>query len=160
MSFKFGTRYRRVFLCMFCLALVQFFLARSVADDAAQKLILLGIGNGKTSLGHDMSFRLYKSSDGTTGRVELARCGSLQAAQRQIEEWMKLATAIKGREHYDDETSHGFNDRILAEWKSSADQGATLVIIIRRDKLSCYHIESPSLEVAKQIEKLIDLPTR
>ena len=158
MSFKFGTQYRGAFLCMFCLALVHFFLARAVADDAAQKLILLGIGNGKTSLGHDMSFRLYKSSDGTTGRVELARCGSLQAAQRQMEEWTKLATEIKSREHYDDESSHGFNDRILAEWKSSTDRGATLVIIIRRDNFICYHIVSTSRQVAKQIEQLIDLP--
>ncbi|MGA8672035.1 MAG: hypothetical protein WB679_19305 [Terracidiphilus sp.] len=156
MSSKFGSRYRGAFLCMFCLALVQVFLSRAVADDAAQELILFGIGNGKTSLGHDMSFRDYKSSDGTTGRVELARCGSLQAAQRQIGEWTKLATAIKGREHYDDESNHGFNDRILAEWKSSTDQGSTLVIIIRRDKLTWYHIVSPSKQVAKQIEQLID----
>jgi hypothetical protein len=135
---------------------VQFFLARAIADDAAQRLILLGIGNGKTSLGHDMSFRLYKSSDGTTGRVEIARCGYLKAAEKQIDEWIKLATAINSREHYDDESSHGFNDRILPEWKSSTDQGATLVVIIRRDRLSCYHFESPSMQVAKQIEQLID----
>lgn len=157
MSSKFGSRYRSAFLCIFCLAQVQFLLPRVIADDAPQKLILLGIGNGKTSLGYDMSFRLYKAPDGTTGRVELARCGSLQAAQRQIEEWTKLATAIKAREHYDDEnSSHGFNDRILAEWKSPTDPGATLVIIIRRDKFSCYRIESRSIQVARQIEQLID----
>jgi hypothetical protein len=88
--------------------------------------------------------------------VEFTTFSSLHAAQRQIEEWIKLATAIKGREHYDDESSHGFNDRILAEWKSSTGRGATLVIIIRRDKFRCYHIVSPSRQVAKQIEQLID----
>jgi hypothetical protein len=68
MSFKFGSRYRGAFLCMFCVGLVQFFLARAVADDATQELVLASVGNGKTSLGHDISFRLYKASDGTTGR--------------------------------------------------------------------------------------------
>jgi hypothetical protein len=156
MSSEFGSRYRGAFLCMFCFGLVQFFLARAVADDAAQKLALVEVGNGKTSLGHDISFRVYKASDGTTGRVDFATFGSLQAAQKQIEEWIKLATAIKVREHYEDESSHGFNDRILAEWKSSADQGTTLAVIIRRDRFSCYHVESPSMQVAKQIEQLID----
>src|SRR6202034_1599531 len=115
-------------------------LARAVADDAAQKLVLVVLGNEKTSLGHDIPFRVYKAPDGTTGRVDFETFGSVQAAEKQIEEWIKLSGAIKGRGHYDDESSHGFNDRILTERKSSTDQGATkLVVILRRDKFSCYH---------------------
>ncbi len=156
MSSKLGSQYRGAFLCLFCLGLVQFVLSQAVAGDAAQKLVLLGVGDGKTTLGHDASFHLYKASDGTTGRVDFLTLNSLQAAQEQIEAWTKLATALKSREHYDDESGHAFNDRILAEWKSSKDPGATQVIIIRRDRLRCYYIESPSMQVAKQIEQLID----
>lgn len=156
MSSEFGFHCRCAVLCLLCLGLVQIILAQGAADDPAQKLVLLGVGDGKTTLGYDASFHLYKASDGTTGRVDFLTLNSLQAAQEQIEAWAKLATAIKSRQHYDDESGHAFNDRIVAEWKSSKDPTSKLTLIIRRDRLRCYYIESPSARVAEQIEQLID----
>jgi hypothetical protein len=101
-----------------------------------------------------ISFRLYKTSDGGTGGVDFATFGTLQAARQQIEEWIKLATLIKSREPYDDESSHGFKDRILAEWKLSSDQKTAFVTIIKRYKSRCYHIQGSSIQVANQIEEL------
>ena len=155
MSSKFRSQYRGAVLCIFCLGLAQIAFSQAAADDAGQKLTLLAMGEATTSLGHHASFHVYKASDGTTGRVDFLPLNSLQAAQEQIEAWTKLATAIESREHYDEESGHAFNDRIVAEWKSSSDPGTTLFIIIRRDKFSCYYIVSPSMQVAKQIELLI-----
>jgi hypothetical protein len=156
MSSIFGSQYRRPFLFICFLGLAQLISAQAVASDVAQKLVLVQVGNGKTAFGHDVSIRLYKATDGVTGRVEFVTLDSLQAAQEQIEDWIRLATAIKSREHYDDEGTHGFNDRILAEWRSPTHQGVTIVVIIRRDGLSCYHIESSSMQIAEQIEQMID----
>jgi len=155
MSSKFSSRLRDAVLCLLCLGLVQIVFAQALADDATQKLTLLEVGNAKTSLGHDASFHVYKASDGTTGRVDFLPLNSVKAAQEQFEAWTKFATAIKSREHYDDQSGHAFNDRIVAEWKSSSDPETTQFIIIRRDKFSCYLIASPSMQVAKQIEQLI-----
>jgi hypothetical protein len=127
----------------------------SYQNKTPQTLTLEVIGNGKTSDGHDMVFRSYSSSDGASGMVKYAGFDSLQSAQRQIEEWVKTVTVITSREQHEEKKDQPISDRIVAEWKSPKESKVTTFIIIRRDSLICYYIMSPSVEIANEIEQLI-----
>jgi hypothetical protein len=78
----------------------------------------------------------------------------LEPAELQIEEWVKAARTVTGREHNQTKGDQLISDRILAVAdvpKSDTKEFA----IIRRDYLNCYLIEAASLQVALQVEGLI-----
>lgn len=91
----------------------------------------------------------------TAQRPELfTRNCLLSKAQQLVKEWLKLVTKIESREH---DTKRGqlvVSDPIVARRKVvKSTNGESL--LIRRDGLSCYLIESSSLQVALQVEDTI-----
>jgi hypothetical protein len=86
----------------------------------------------------------------------MAEFHSLVAAQQQIAEWIKGANEITCREQHQNSGDQRISDRIFAQAISKTDLKTKIFLIIRRDGLDCYLIESSSIQVAKQIEDLID----
>jgi hypothetical protein len=156
-AFEFRSQFRRAipFLVCLTLVLIPFAQGEPLQDEAKKALTLKTIGHGKTADGHVFAFRDYSSDDGTMGRVIYTDFDSLQAAQRQIEEWIKTENIITGREQHEENSGQPISDRVLAEWKSPTEPVATVFVIIRRDSLNCYLITSSSMEVAKRIEQTI-----
>src|SRR3954468_4563631 len=121
--------------------------AKAEHSPASQALKLDTMGDVILPGGHHGGFRIYSAADGTTARIVYAQLPSFQDAQQLIKEWLKLATKIEIREH---DTKRGqlvVSDRIVARRKvvkSTAGES----LLIRRDGLSCYLIESPSLKMA------------
>lgn len=119
------------------------------------ELKLVQIGNGKTKSGVKTGFRVYEAPNGNQGRVVYVKFDSFQAAQQQIENWAKLpSVSFTSREH--DQYRYGVvvSDRILAVGKLPGSHKKEF-LIIRRDDLRCFLIESASLQVVGQIEDLI-----
>lgn len=112
------------------------------------------VGGGKLSNGHPFDFRSYVRSDGTNGIIIMAHFSSPQDAQRQITDWLNRAQRVTKREHDIKKGQQSISDRIeglMPDPKS----GKLDFIIIRRDDLNCYLIQSLSSEVAMQVEDLI-----
>jgi hypothetical protein len=118
-------------------------------------LKLVTIGNGKTKSGVNTGFRTYEAPDGNKGQVRYVRFDSLQAAHEQIEEWVKSTPSITSRERNQIKGRIMISDRILGVADLPKSDKKEFVII-RRDDLRCYLIESASLQVARQIEDLIE----
>jgi len=124
--------------------------------SAPTELKLVGIGNGKTASGVRTAFRVYETPDGTKGRVCYTEFESLQAAQQQIEEWVKATRAVTSREQNQiNAKGQPVSDRILAVGDLPKSDKKEFVII-RRDDMKCYLIDSVSLQVATEIEGLIE----
>jgi len=117
-------------------------------------LKLVIIGNGKTKSGVRTAFRIYEAPDGTRGRVDYIEFKLLQDAQQQIEEWIKATSSITSREHNQIKGRIMISDRILGVADLPKSDKKEFVVI-RRDNLYCYLIESESSQVATQIEDLI-----
>ncbi len=83
-----------------------------------------------------------------------AKFDSLQAAQEQIEEWRGPLSKVTSREHNQSKGGQLISDRILAVGDLPKSDSKEF-IIIRRDGLRCYLIESVSFQVAMQVESLI-----
>lgn len=128
--------------------------AKADGNPASQTLKLDTIGEVRLPGGQHGAFRIYESVNGTTGRIVYARLPSLQDAQHLIQEWLKLPTKIESREH---DTKRGqlvIGDRIVARRKvAKSSKGEAM--LIRRDGLNCYLIESSSMLVVLQIEDTI-----
>ena len=120
------------------------------------ELKLVVIGHGKTKSGVLTASRLYEAPDGSRGQVSYIKFDSLQAAQEQIESWVKVTPKITSREQ-DQINKKGqlVSDRVLGVQDLPGSDKKEFVII-RRDYLNCYLIESVSLQVATQIEDLIE----
>jgi hypothetical protein len=119
------------------------------------ELKLVRLGEGKTKSGIRTTVNFYEAPGGNQGRSIYAAFDSLQAAEQQIEDWGKLPLkGVTSREH--DVYRYGVvvSDRILAVGESP-DSHKKLFLIIRRDGVRCYLIESVSLQIATQIEDLI-----
>jgi hypothetical protein len=117
-------------------------------------LQLVTIGNGKTKDGVRTAFRIYEAPDGNKGRIGYVEFDSLQAAQQQIEEWVKATPSITSREQNQIKGRIMISDRILG-FANLPKSDKKEFVIMRRDGLKCYLIESASLQVATQIEDLI-----
>lgn len=149
---------QRVIACfwligLFCLSVAAQDVARE--KSAPMALDLVAIGHGKTTNGHWTISRTYKASDGTKGQITYTEFDSLQAAQQQIEDWIKPTRKITSREQNQRKGGQLIDDRIFAVAvlpKSDKEE----FVIIRRESLKCYVIESVSLQIAIQIEDLID----
>jgi len=125
-------------------------------ESAAPKdLDLVTIGNGSLPDGTPTAFRVYAAPDGSKGQVIYAKLKSVHAAQQLIEGWLKGRLTVTSRQR--DQTIGGqlISDRILALGDLPKSDKKEFVII-RRDDLNCYLIESTSLQVATQIEGLIE----
>lgn len=155
--FKVKSRCSCAALFLSCFALTQIAIAQGTAhqDATPQNLKLLSIGNGRTAHGYDMAFRTYSDSEGTPGTVTYASFDSRQAAQQQIDDWIKVADVITSREQRQNESGSGFSDRIEARTHLNTNVNAKVYVIIRRDGMNCYLIQSSSMRVAGQIEALI-----
>jgi hypothetical protein len=112
------------------------------------------MGNGKTSSGYALGFRIYGAPDGTKGQTYYAEFDSLPAAHQQIEEWVKAARTVTRREQNVRKGGQLINERVTATGELPKTNEKEF-LIIRRDGLKCYLIESVSLQVALQIEGLI-----
>lgn len=139
--------------CVFCALLAA---AQDKADQSVkpEDLKLLTIGNGKTSSGHAMGFRIYGAPDGAKGQTFYVKFESLQAAEQQIEEWTKAARTVTNREQNLRKGDQLIDERVMATGELPKSNEKEF-LIIRRDGLNCYLIESVSLQVALQIEGLI-----
>jgi hypothetical protein len=141
--------------CLFCAWLAA---AQDKADPHVKQqedLKLLTIGNGKTSSGHAMGFRIYGAADGTKGQTFYVKFESLQAARQQVEEWTnKSGRTITSREQNLKKDGQLIDERVMAivELPQSNEKE---FLIVRRDGLSCYLIESASLQTALKIEGLV-----
>jgi hypothetical protein len=101
------------------------------------------------------ALRIYEAPDGNRGEVGYVEFDSLQAAPQQIEEWFKATRSVTSREQNQIKGRPMISDRILAAGDLPKSDKKEFVII-RRDGLKCYLIESVSLQVATQIEDLIE----
>jgi hypothetical protein len=130
--------------------------AQDVAQEkAAQKDIdLVTIGNGHLPDGTKTAFRVYRAPDGTDGKVNYTEFDSLEPAELQIEKWVKATRTVTSREHNQTKGDQLISDRVLGVTDLPKSDKKEFVII-RRDYLKCYLIESVSLQVAMQIEGLI-----
>jgi hypothetical protein len=119
-------------------------------------LKLVRIGNGISTKEAKTASRVYEAPDGTRGYVTYITFGSLQAAQEQIERYVKVTAKITSREQNQiNEKGQRVNDRILGV-QDLPELGKKEFVIIRRDGPICYLIESMSLQVATEIEGLIE----
>jgi len=127
----------------------------SVPNKTGQDdLKLLIHGDGKLDSGHDSVFRVYSAPDGTQARVIYAKFASVSDAERQTLDWLKQATKVTCRENDKNVDGQLVNERILATRRVAKSSGGEFMVI-RRDDLICYLIESTSLKVAMQVESLI-----
>lgn len=123
--------------------------------SAQTELKLIAIGNGKTTGRNRSAFRTYEAPDGTKGHVRYIEFDSLPAAQEQIEKWVKVTPKITSREQNQIDKGQLVSDRILGV-QDLPESDKKEFVIIRRDGLTCYLIESVSLQVALQVEGLIE----
>ena len=144
-----------------CLVVVLYVLFASSQDSVhtpskQTELKLVRIGNGRTKGGVQSAFRDYEAPDGNKGHVTYIKFASLQAAQEQIENWVKVTPKITSREqNQTNEKGQLIGDRILGV-QVLPEPDKKVFVTIRRDGLTCYLIESVSLQVATQIEDVID----
>ena len=129
--------------------------AQDTAHANSTNLEVVTTGHLKSKSGQLTVFRVYKTPDGTEGQVHYTQFNSLEPAELEIEKWVNSTRTVTSREH--DATKGGqlISDRILAVMDLPKSDKKEFVII-RRDYLNCYFIESVSLQVALQIEGLIE----
>lgn len=100
-------------------------------------------------------FRVYRASDGTKGSVAYAEFRSSQDAKRQIKEWLKLAQKVTSTEEKKNQSGVVVGDRIIATTQDEKS-GKQEFLIIERNQLDCYLVQSSSLSVGMQVEQMID----
>jgi len=126
---------------------------RNASDTGVPDLKLSAIGEVRVLHGHKGAFRTYIATDGTDGRIVYASFPSLSEAHQQIEAWLRLATKIKSRK-VNNNIQMPTERTVAFRMASHSSKGE--VMIIRRDGLNCYLIESLSLRVATQVEGMIE----
>ncbi len=142
-------------LCLMGLFCVWFAAAQDAAPVNPTDLEIVRMGHIKPKGGPLTLFRLYKAPDGTEGQVHFTEFDSLEPAELQIEKWVKATRMVTSREHNQTKGGQLISDRILAVADLPKSDNKEFVII-RRDYLKCYLIESVSLKVALQVESLFD----
>lgn len=158
MVYRIRARHRVLSLCIMSLAIVRITLAQCPTHQEEKKETLTVVTLGQlVSHGRYLPFRVYSASDGTTGRIVMAAYDSLEDAQKQIDAWTKDANEVTCREQpHQIGDAHRTSERILAQATSTTDSKTKVFLIIRRDGLNCYLINSSSVQVALQIESFID----
>lgn len=140
-----------------CAIVTSSALAQDAAHEnvAPKTLDLVSIGNGRLPDGQKTAFRIYKAHDGNGGQVLYTRFDRLQPAKMQIEDWLKATRSVTSRQRSQSIGGQLISDRIVA-LEDLPKSGSKEFVIIRRDGLNCYLIESTSLDVAIGIESLIE----
>jgi hypothetical protein len=130
--------------------------AATVTDNyAGQDLKMVVIGEKIMSTGRHGAFRIYEAPNGTRATVSYATFDSTSDAQRQTRQWLRYVRKILRREKRRDRHNHVIGERAVA-LDQTEEATQEVYLIIRRDGLNCYLIDSPSLSVALQVEKLIE----
>ena len=82
------------------------------------------------------------------------RFGSREVAQQEVEEWIKVATTVTSEEQSQGKDGKLIGYRMVgsAEFPQSKEKD---FLIIKREELDGYFIESESLQVALQIDGLV-----
>lgn len=117
-------------------------------DD--QSLTMTRIGDGYMFARH-AAFRTYETSDHTEALVWYGTFRTEQEAKHEIKGSLKQHK-VTGREHVKDSNGHVIGDRIVAAPK----QQEKAFMVIQRQGLNYWIIQSTSLAVAKQVAGLID----
>lgn len=133
---------------------VWFATAQEAAHLNSTDLEVVTTGHIKAKSGQLTIFRIYKAPDGTEGQVHYTKFKLLEGAEQQIEQWVRATHTVTSREHNLTKGSQLVSDRTLAIADIPKSDKKNFVII-RRDDLNCYFIESVSLQVALQIEASI-----
>lgn len=158
-SGQWATARRRLaiaFFALICATSVWLAAAQDVAHPASpqQDLELLTVGNGKTASGHRTGFRIYAAPDGTKGRVVYGSFKSPEVAQQEVEEWSKLARTVTSEERSQSKDGRWISYRLVGVEELPGPKKKQF-LIIKREELDCYLIESESLQVALQIDGLV-----
>lgn len=149
-------RHPLALIAMLSTLLLSFVVAQEAPHEktthTGQDIELVTIGNGRFADGHIMAFTVYETPDGTKVLVTYTSFDSLQAAQLMIEKWVKATASVTSREKNQRMGGQLVSDRTLGQAEKSDKKE---FVIIRRDDLNCYLIESASLQTALQVESLI-----
>jgi len=137
---------------LFC---VWFASAQDVPGVNETDLEVVKTGHFRTKSGHAIPFRVLKAPNGTEAQILYTRFNSLEAAELQIEEWVKATRTVTSREHNQTKGDQLISDRTLGVADVPKSDKKEFVII-RRDYLNCYLIESVSLQVALRVEDLLE----
>jgi len=124
------------------------------AKSVGEPLELSTRGEVRLMGGRRGAFRIYTAPDGTQGWVTFGQFSTVNDAQRQVSEWSGHIRVIT-RERKKDKGGRLTGDRILATPQASKSK-AKGFLIIRRDDTRCYLIDSLSLTVALQLEKMTE----
>ena len=123
--------------------------------SAKKSLELLVTGNMVLSTGRRGLYRLYEAPDGVKVAVSYASFDSIDDAERQIQDWLKLAQRVTSHEQKKNKQGRVIGERMVGTRKSRSGEEQEF-LIIRRNDSNCYFIESISLPVATQAEGLIE----
>jgi hypothetical protein len=121
--------------------------------DSALSLEIKTMGNGRV-LGRDAAFRTYATPDGSEGLVWYGEFQSEEEAKRTTQQWLE-AHKVTSREQIKDPAGQIVGIRIVAAPKNASKS----FIVIRRHGLDYWFVQSVSLSIAMQVDKLIEPPT-
>ena len=153
-------RYPLVLLAFISLQPVPLKAIQDKASDSrgamygSHSLELIATGEKILSGGHHGGFRIYAAPDGTKAQVTYAHFESGRDAKRQIRHWLKLAKKVTSKEQKKNQGGSVIGERVEAITQN-AKSGEKEFLIIRRNGLNCYLVQSLSLPAAKQVENLI-----
>lgn len=135
--------------CSFCVMQTD---TPSQSGDArdASALRLVTIGERTLSTGRRGGFRVYQTPDKVQATVSYAHFATIADATRQINEWRAL---IKDKSDHINASPVRADDR-LTGWRQEASKIKEF-LILRRDGLECFLIQSPSASAALDVESLI-----
>ena len=110
------------------------------------------IGNGDM-FGHRAGFRTYEAQNHTEALVWYTTFRTEQEAKRAIKQSLK-EHKVTGKERIKDLNGRVIGDRITG----APREQKKAFMVIRRQGLNCWIIQSISLEVAMQVDGLIEPP--
>ncbi len=127
--------------------------AKPSVNLGEEDLEITSLGEIRMVAGRRGIFRTYKSSDGTTGSIVFGQFRSLRDATRQTEEWLKLAKTITSQEKKKDQRGQLIGLRVVGIEQNVESKKEGFLIVVRNG-LNCYLIQSVSLPIATQIENI------
>lgn len=137
------------------LATAQDSMSTKSTNESGESLKLLVTGSIVLSTGRHGLYRLFEAPDGVKVAVSYADFASADGAERQIQDWLKLAQIVTSREQRKSKQGRVIGERIVGTRKSRSGEQQEF-LIIRRDDSICYFIQSISLTVATEAEEGIE----
>jgi hypothetical protein len=124
----------------------------TTSPNEDRSLTVTTIGNGDM-FGHRAAFRTYETQNHTEALVWYTTFRTEQEAKHAIKKSIR-EYKITGKKHIKELSGRAIGDRITGTPRGQ-DKA---FMIIRRQGLNCWIIQSISLEVAMQVDGLIDPP--